>query len=575
MSLDWGKDSRMSTSETETRHHVLSQPAHSADSQIGVGAGRRLDAAHQQHTADEAAQSTPLDQLYANVDEIKPVAAAESTSTASGQALLLQANQLAEYLKEQTNELHRREQALILRLNELDHEKRNIRLWVRESEEEVSERESELTRKEQEFAQRSQQCEQFARELELQEQQLHEERARLRDEIALELQEEREKLKQEYGEVAKIKLQLVADREAAHFEQQEFLETARKRLEEDRTRQKQVYQQKLEEEFAELSGQKTNLEQACHELKLQQVDLQHALNQGRSELEQERLVFEKRIRFQQDHLAKARQELEQAQKQQRSEAQLMSQKLVDLQKQVRLRNRQLNRRQQLIEEKEKSLQRQIALIDEGKQKHHMELQRDQEKMTAQNEAWAELRRSEQAEIQRQQSVLALHADNLEARKQRLDKLRAELEETHRTTLEMRMAMEEAWAQFTQTAGDTAAQQRVEAARARLEHHYQEMLERIRLDNEDLDQKTNTLRREKNDFFKQRETLTNWISERDDDLRTRERELQRSADELDTREAAWRATRDRWMNERIEAEQIIRNLLDELESHPGSNVTSAD
>ncbi|MCH8138511.1 MAG: hypothetical protein IH926_06105, partial [Proteobacteria bacterium] len=68
---------------------------------------------------------------------------------------------------------------------------------------------------------------------------------------------------------------------------------------------------------------------------------------------------------------------------------------------------------------------------------------ERERLRDERRNWDQERQAQSAELRRQQDMLELHAENLEGRRERLDRLRAELEETHNSTLEMRIAVEEA------------------------------------------------------------------------------------------------------------------------------------
>jgi hypothetical protein len=63
-----------------------------------------------------------------------------------------------------------------------------------------------------------------------------------------------------------------------------------------------------------------------------------------------------------------------------------------------------------------------------------------------------------------------------------------------------------------------------------------------------------------DLHSERETLKQWLSDQDAELRQRADALQAEAAEYDAREQAWQALRDRWLREKIEAEEVIRELL---------------
>ncbi len=55
----------------------------------------------------------------------------------------------------------------------------------------------------------------------------------------------------------------------------------------------------------------------------------------------------------------------------------------------------------------------------------------------------------------------------------------------------------------------------------------------------------------------------WLAEREEQLRRRDEQLQERSAEVNQRLQTWSDTRDRWIRERTEAEEIIRGLLLQL------------
>jgi hypothetical protein len=142
-------------------------------------------------------------------------------------------------------------------------------------------------------------------------------------------------------------------------------------------------------------------------------------------------------------------------------------------------------------------------------------------------------------------------------------LRAELELTHRENLEIRMAIEEAWAQMASASDEQQAQLRVEDARRNLAQHFNQLRDSINQQRHELTETQRLFETQKNEFREERQTLTLWVSERDEAIRRREEHLAQQAHELDERLQSWHQTRDRWVRERTEAEEIIRGLLLQL------------
>jgi chromosome segregation ATPase len=577
--------------------------------------GLRLDGAHSLGPPI----SEPLP--HAHGEKSRPVAApVESETPGSADSyfaatvprndadLLLQASQIAEHLRTQFAELDRREQSLNAQLHELDQERRNVRLWVRQFEDEVVECEGRLRAREAEAAQKLVSCERLAEELAKQQQNLvaarhglEGERAAMRAEVERELAGrfdalrearaslagERERLSEEREELRTRRAQLDEeaaaargmDRAALRHEQEDWIARRDVALAEIE-REREINDEALtraQEELAELRRQqREELEKQKHQQEERLAEERQEFERERDSqllrLQQDRTVLEKRVRFQQEHLQKVRHDLEcalDAFRREQQQARVERERRDNL---LRLRSAQLQRFRSILAERELSVERAQALIARLQQVQGQELERDRDEFRRDREAWEQERQAQRAELRRQQDLLALHAENLETRRSRLDQLRAELEETHRTTLEMRAAIDEVWTQLAQAAGADAARTRIEENRAAIAEHYRHLREALTQQRSEMDAAQTLFQRQKDEFRGERQTLTDWVAARDEQLRQWDEQVRQAADALETREAAWRAARDRWMHEKIEAEEVIRNLLGQLSdlNEPGAS-----
>jgi hypothetical protein len=287
------------------------------------------------------------------------------------------------------------------------------------------------------------------------------------------------------------------------------------------------------------------------------------LRTQQDEFDRQTVLAENRLRFQQDHLETTRHDLEQEQNDHRRTMQRHRADTEQSETLLRLRTTQLDHYLMLLEERELSVKRERDLIAKLHRSVDSESANDRKRLQSDRESWEESRQAQRAELQRQQNMLTLHAENLESRRARLDQLRADLEETHRSTLEMRMGVEEAWAQMCQTHGTAAAKERVDRAREALSEHYHTLRESLSQQRTELEEARTSLRGERDEFRNERQTLTEWITERDDGLRLREEQLRKEAGALQSQEAEWQAIQERWIHEKVEAEEIIRDLLGQL------------
>lgn len=282
-----------------------------------------------------------------------------------------------------------------------------------------------------------------------------------------------------------------------------------------------------------------------------------------SEIQNERAVLENRIRFQQEHLERLRADLERSQNEHKRERQIQRQRLEDDSQQMIRRLRHIDLYRASIDEREKSLERERDVLEKSRRAFTSTVDMDRLTLQREQSAWQAERQTQQSELIRQQEMYTSHAESLESRRIRLEKLRTELEETHRSTLEMRLAVEEAWVELTQKAGHEEARQRVEQVRDTLVGYYRQLHEGlVEQRREHLESQTR-FERQRAEFHDERQKLMEWIATRDQELRIGEERLRLAADDAAMHDSAWQVARDRWMQEKAEAEQVIRKLLAEL------------
>lgn len=280
--------------------------------------------------------------------------------------------------------------------------------------------------------------------------------------------------------------------------------------------------------------------------------------------QRERSVLESRLRFQQEHLEKARIDLERVQMEFRRERQQERFRLEEADRQSQRRLLQLGLYRDALGEQAKSLDREAATLARVRQAWDDSVASSRAAFDAETAQWRQDTERQRLEITRQQEALAKHSESIDGRRHRLDKLRIELEETHRSNLELRLAVEEAWAQIAQAVGsDEEARLRVEQARQGLSLYYQELHAGLMAQRRDLLDLENRLHHDRGEFHAERQTLVQWLSERDEALRAQEADVATKLHQAIQEEAAWREMQNRWLTERLEAESVIRRLLGEL------------
>lgn len=542
--------------------------------------------------------------------------------------VLSQASLFVDQLRVQVSELQRRDQILATQFQQLDQDRRSLRLWKQEADQELQStaeilRQREATLAEQIASQQGmiEQLRSEQADLTQRREQLESDRTRLLADVGTKVAAERERLQQAIAatDVDRQCRQMEFDRQRQFLEQAyqaklQEVEAAKSRVRQDVT--EEVLTAELRAERASLIRERDEFDLARSEFialrdreraeldharevqvaavahvreellaqqqtqlaalevakQAQEAELQEAQDafarqreQQLTELRHERAVLENRLRFQQEHLAKARQEIESAQNEFRREAQRARGQLEEGEAIIRLRQSQLDRVRSLLEERERSVNREREMLFKSQRAFEQFTEHDRERIALEREEWDRERGGQLADLRRQQDMLALHAQNLEGRRERLDSLRAELEETHRTTLERRMAIEEAWAQMTQACGAEVAQQRLDQAQQQLSGHYRGLRDALIDQRRELDEMRQVFQTQRDELRAEQQTLSDWAATQERTLRAREGDLQTQAEQLNVRESAWRSASQRWINEKIEAEAVIRDLLQQLTS----------
>ncbi len=417
----------------------------------------------------------------------------------------LETRQIAAHLKQQYADLDRREQRLNTQLAQIDQERREQRMWSTELEAGLQEREFAISRQEAALAQRADSCLTLETELK----NLHE--TLLRERHTLNLERD----------------QLTQDRD-------------------DHTRAFEALQVRQQQDLERL-----------------RADLIAEHEQAESEIKQQRILLDNRQRFQQEHLQRLMQDFEKTQDEFRREQQLMRTRQEATQAQLVLRSRQLDRQRDLLDERQRSIEREREVLLKERRAIEGRLATETELLHRDRSAWESERDSQKADLRRQQDMLALHAENLETRRQRLDRLRAELEETNRQTLELRLAVEESAAQLTQTAGAEATKRRIDESRAILAEYYRHTRESLMQQRQELEQSQLRVQQQRDELRAERQLLVEWVAGQEERFAGRADALRHDREAAEQREATWRAAAERWTHEKLEAETAIRDLIQQL------------
>lgn len=502
----------MSDVRQTTRTTPSSAGMHSAPEGAGSFAprdGLRFDPPHELGGTD--AVSPPIDPAAPEYDVIQePFVAPSSAGTLRTDDLLgdplLQARQIAEHLQQRYADLNRREQRLNSQLADFDQERRTIRMWVSECEATLQHRDAEL-------AERHTACD-----------------AREANCLALEHE--------------------MQARKAELLQQESDLQHIQERWRDEWELERQTLKQDLDQGRLQLENDRAHFE---------------LVKEGQlADIQQERSLLLNRIRFQEEHLQKLRREFEASQAAFHHERQRTQTVFAETEAQLQRRRMQLDRHRDILAEREAAVDRRQVLLGKSRRAELEALALDRQRLESDQHDWETVRDGQHAELERKNEILQLNAENLEARQARLDQLRIELEESNCRTLEMRLAVEEACAQLAQAVGPEVARQRIESAQLALSQHYRHARETLVRHRQELEEFQRGVLQQRDQFHTEQQTLTEWIAQRDEELQFRTENLKAEQAVTQAREEAWQQTRERWLQEKLEAEAVIQDLLRRLE-----------
>ena len=481
-----------------------------------------------------------------DVSSVSTPAVSEPASPFSDKArLLAEAGQFMLQFQQQLEDINRREQQLTQRLTQFEREERRFRLWANDFEAELTDRKAAFQQQEAALAQRLSDFEHQQRAydaaldlLTSDRQTLDRERAELRRQIQEELAAEKQALEAERLSLQQqqVKVRELGDELLEQHQQQQL-------------RVEQQLQQEREQLWTRLSGE--------------QEEHRQQFEREKAEFLKERTLLENRLRFQQDHLEKTRADLERDRHHALCEQQAMRQQLEVAGIQGLNRKRQLDRYRQTLEELERALDREAGIQTRLKAALTSNAEQEQQQYRQERQAWEEERRQQQTELRRQQELLLTHTENLETRRLRLEALKREVEETSHSTMELRLAVEEVWAQLQQSLGLTITQERVDAARQIVASDYELWQARLWEQRRELHEAERYFEQQRLVFQAERRTLTDWIAARDEELIRKEQQHLQEANAQRQVDAERHALQQRWLTERAEAEQVIRRLLHDL------------
>ncbi|HUE13100.1 MAG TPA: hypothetical protein VMR25_02945, partial [Planctomycetaceae bacterium] len=240
---------------------------------------------------------------------------------------------------------------------------------------------------------------------------------------------------------------------------------------------------------------------------------------------------------------------------------------------LRLRWDQLANVRSLLEEREQSLAREHALIAESRRTLKTELAIRTDTLAHDQGNWEREREARESELHRREEALAADSERLESRRQRLDGLRIELEDTHRNTLEMRMAIEEVWAQLSQQMGMDDAKRRLADMQRLLEDDWQQIRDAIGHERRELAELQAAVQAQRIELEREKLAARHAADERQASFDKLRKDLADEDSALRAREEELARVREQWLGEKLEVEAIIRGLLVQLGQQADGSIAS--
>ncbi len=517
--------------------------------------------------------------------------------------ILLQASAAAESLQARFSELQQRRAEIIAHQKQLEADRREFEQRAQEFADQVARSRADqrdlMADLDQRLARVGQQEELLQRqaaELRTAQRSLAEERVILKQSVRAELDEDRMKLSQERAilDAERDRLRAQAERERQDYadrirqiedelklEKQKLAERLREELTAEivlLNRQKLEWQQAHEHQLQEIRQQADDLQQQ-RELFGQQVEdeqqrLREEIEKKRQSLLTEQNNLQRRYRFQFEHLTRAKEDLEVELRDFRREQQLFRSERLRFLEQHRLRFCQLEHVRKLLMDREASIGRESRIVDRSRSAALSDIQRQQRRSEEERDAILRDIESRQRRVRQQEVAMADLAARLEDRSQRLNRLRAELDQTQSEILEHRLVIEEARTHLVRdSVSPEIARARLEQSRGDVQAFFDRLRSQINADRDKVEEAANEIADRQQQFRRDRTELEQWFAIREEELssRTVDSVVDDQKESIQSLQSQIAELQNRWQRERLEAEHAIRDLLEQLTAREVKNM----
>ena len=448
---------------------------------------------------------------------------------------LQHAGRILEHLRTQLTELDRREQNLNSQLSSMDQERRSLRLWSSQFTEDAERREQEIRTREIKLAERESANDAYAAEVESREKSLATEwesvaaaRAAMKSELAQEIETERKELSE-----AQRRLEL--DSRELQRRESEFEHTQARQLENQRR---------------EIEAHRT---ERLHEVERREADV------SRREID-----VEKRARFHEDHLDRVRRDLADQRRDLERERQRQRVWIEQVEESIRLRLAHVRRYRDLVAQREQSVEHERELHLQSKQVSETEIHSMRRLLQDQWQTFDQEKQTQLADLERRTADVTQRQAALEIKSQTVEQLRCEVDLANQDLLEQRVVVTQVRAELDRTLGSDEADLQIQEMQFRLHEQWRQVRDSLIEQRDEIETARQSLQRLRDEFRNEREVLTTWISQREFQLRAVEGALTRERSLAQETENRWSDARERWREEKMEAENVIRGLLLQLE-----------
>ncbi len=202
------------------------------------------------------------------------------------------------------------------------------------------------------------------------------------------------------------------------------------------------------------------------------------------------------------------------------------------------------------------------LADVGRQRDELEAAvaaHRQQVRAAEAEAEEERRRTAE-ELEHKRQAIARETDRLEARRGELERLRDELREAQRETLEVRLATEELWSQLSGVVPAASLTRAIGRIRQRLTDQYRLAATEVEDQKRELESLRGRLQQHHDRLAKRQQDLQQWFERRQAELHEQAERLALREEELSQERAAVEGLRQGWHHDRCRLHGELRELL---------------